>query len=57
MGVTHMKIFSMEVIKILDEYPEKNIRKRKWFSPEEAADKVTIFKIPQMITLLKSKVK
>jgi len=56
-GVTHMKIFSMEVIKIFEDYPEKNLRKRKWFSTEEAAAKVAIPEIPAMIRSLQNKVK
>ena len=56
-GLTHMKIFSMEVIKILDDYPEKNIRKRKWFSAQEAFQKVSIPEIPGMIVSLQTKVK
>jgi 8-oxo-dGTP pyrophosphatase MutT (NUDIX family) len=57
MGVTHMKIFSMEVIKTLDDYPEKDLRKRKWFSAEEASTKVTIPDIPKMIASLQNNVK
>ena len=56
-GVTHMKIFSMEVIKMLDDYPEKELRKRKWFSAEEASSKVTIPDIPKLITTLQNSVK
>ena len=56
-GLTHMKIFSMEVIKILDDYPEKELRKRKWFSPEDASSKVTIPEIPAMIKSLQGKIK
>jgi len=56
-GVTHMKIFSMEVIKILDDYPEKDLRKRKWFNIEEASSKVTLSGIPGMITTLQSTIK
>ncbi len=56
-GVTHMKIFSMEVIKMLDDYPEKELRKRKWFNTEEAASKVTLSGIPAMITTLQNSVK
>lgn len=56
-GLTHMKIFSMEVIKILDDYPEKELRKRKWFNAEEASSKVTIPDIPVMIASLQAKVK
>ncbi len=57
LGVTHMKIFSMEVIKILEDYPEKELRKRKWFNTEEASLKVTIAEIPAMIASLQNKIK
>lgn len=56
-GLTHMKIFSMEVIKILDDYPEKELRKRKWFTPEEAREKVAVPDISVMIAALQAKVK
>lgn len=56
-GLTHMKIFSMEVIKILDDYPEKELRKRKWFTPEEAREKVAVPDISGMIAALQAKVK
>lgn len=56
-GLTHMKIFAMEVIKILDDYPEKELRKRKWFNVEEAASKITIPEIPAMIASLQTKVR
>jgi 8-oxo-dGTP pyrophosphatase MutT (NUDIX family) len=56
-GVTHMKIFSMEVTKVLDDYPEKELRKRKWFDKEEASEKVAIPEISAMITALNNKVR
>ena len=56
-GLTHMKIFSMEVIKILDDYPEKELRKRKWFNAEEASSKISIPEIPAMIRTLQNKVR
>ncbi len=56
-GVTQIKIFSMEVIKMLDDYPEKDLRKRKWFSTEEASAKVSIPDIPKMISSLQNSVK
>ncbi len=56
-GVTRMKIFSMEVIKVLDDYPEKELRKRKWFGTDEASSKVTIPDIPRMISVLQGQVK
>jgi len=57
MGVTHMKIFSMEIIKILEDYPDKEMRKRKWFSTEEASAKVSIPEISGMIASLQTKVR
>jgi hypothetical protein len=47
----------MEVIKILEDYPEKELRKRKWFNTEEASLKVTIAEIPAMIASLQNKIK
>ena len=57
MGVTHMIIFSMEVIKTLDDYPEKDLRKRKWFSTDEASSKVSIPEIPKLILSLQNSIK
>lgn len=56
-GVTHIRIFSMEVIKVLDDYPEKELRKRKWFDIKEASSKVTMPEIPGMLTILQNKVR
>lgn len=38
--VTMMKVYSMEVTKELDSYPEMNLRKRKWFSLSIASEKL-----------------
>ena len=54
-GKSFMKIFSMEVIKEHNDYPEKAKRKRKWFEVNEAAEKVSIPEIANMILLLKKK--
>jgi ADP-ribose pyrophosphatase YjhB (NUDIX family) len=56
-GLTHVKIYSMEVIKVLDEYPEKNSRKRKWFTVKEAAQVVSKPELSQMILSLEDKLK
>ena len=56
-GLTHVKIYSMEVIKVLDEYQEKNSRKRKWFTIKEAAQVVSKPELSQMILSLEDKVK
>ncbi len=55
-GVSNIKVFSMEVVKILDEYPEKEFRKRKWFSVDEASKTVQIPQLVNFITSLKTKI-
>lgn len=56
-GSRWMKVYSMEVQEVLDEYPEMNERKRKWFTPEEAAEKISIPEVAEMIMELSSKLK
>lgn len=55
-GICHTKVFAVKVAKILDEYPEKNFRKRKWFNLKEAAEAVRIPQISQMILSLDKKI-
>jgi 8-oxo-dGTP pyrophosphatase MutT (NUDIX family) len=56
-GKIQMKIYSMEVTEVLDDYPEKDLRKRKWFSIEEAVKNISIPPISTMITKMKEKIK
>jgi 8-oxo-dGTP pyrophosphatase MutT (NUDIX family) len=56
-GRQYIKIFSMEVIKVLDDYPEKNLRKRKWYSLKEATETVTFPEVSNMIISLGNKIK
>ncbi len=56
-GVCHVKVFAMEVINELGDYPEKARRKRKWFSVKEAASNIDIKEISDMILSLESKLK
>jgi ADP-ribose pyrophosphatase YjhB (NUDIX family) len=56
-GLCIIKIFSMEVSEVLEEYPEKNQRKRKWFSVREAADNISIPEVSKLILELNQKVK
>ena len=56
-GKQYIKIFSMEVIKILDDYPEKNLRKRKWYSIKDAAETVSFPEVSNMIISLGSKIR
>ena len=54
-GICLIQVFSMEVNKILDDYPDKEKRKRKWFSIEEAVQNVEIPELKQIITTLPQK--
>ena len=55
-GTCFIRVYSMEVTKVLDDYPDKEKRKRKWFSVEEAAQCVEIQELKQMITALPLKI-
>ncbi len=46
------KIYSMKVTRIFKDYPEKNLRKRKWFSVYDAAKKVEIAELATIIRRL-----
>jgi len=55
-GTCFIQVFSMEVTRVLDDYPEREKRKRKWFSIEEAVRSVEIPELKQMITALPLKI-
>jgi len=46
------KIYSMKVTRIFKDYPEKNLRKRKWLSVYDAAKKVEIDELATIIRRL-----
>lgn len=46
------KIYSLKVTRIFKDYPEKNLRKRKWFSIAEAAKKVELDELAKIIRRL-----
>lgn len=56
-GVCHVRVFAMEVIKELDDYPDKTKRQRKWFSVKDAADNVQTKQISDMILSLELNLK
>ena len=56
-GHCMIKVFTMEVYEVLEDYPEKNDRKRKWFTPEEAVEAISIPEIGEMIKELNFKLK
>lgn len=55
-GLTKIVVYSMEVEKIKDEYPEKNLRKRKWYSVKDASDAVSLPAVANMIRMLEGEV-
>lgn len=42
-------VFPVKVKTMLDDYPEKGQRKRKWFSPKDAADRVDSRELAQIL--------
>ncbi len=54
---SHIKIFSMEVTKELKDYPEKNLRKRKWFTIKDALENIENSDIKNFVHKLEVKVK
>ncbi len=56
-GICHVKVFAMEVIEMLEDYPDKTRRQRKWFPLKEAAANVQTKQISEMILSLESNLK
>jgi 8-oxo-dGTP pyrophosphatase MutT (NUDIX family) len=56
-GRTNIVVYSMEVEKFKDDYPEKNLRKRKWYTVEEAIETVSIPEVIKMIETLAVEIK
>ena len=56
-GFCDITIYSMEVVEVLDDYPEKEIRKRKWFPVKEAAENIDIPEVSGMILSLSDKIR
>jgi 8-oxo-dGTP pyrophosphatase MutT (NUDIX family) len=56
-GVALIRVFSMEVTKELKDYPEMNLRKRKWYSLNEAIEKINVEELKPFILKLKSNIK
>jgi 8-oxo-dGTP pyrophosphatase MutT (NUDIX family) len=54
-GELSIKVFSMEVVEEHEDYPEKNLRKRKWFPIEEAEKKINFPEIGELINKLGKK--
>lgn len=56
-GTSLIRVFSMEVTKELKDYPEKNLRKRKWVNLNEACEKITLPELKQFLIKLKDQIK
>jgi len=56
-GDVLIKVYSMEVVEEHEDYSEKNLRKRKWFSLDEAIKKIETPEIANMIRKLETKLK
>ena len=56
-GRTNIVVYSMEVEKFKDDYPEKNLRKRKWYTVEEAIETISIPEVIKMIETLAVEIK
>ena len=56
-GRTNIVVYSMEVEKFKDDYPEKNLRKRKWYRVDEAIETVSIPEVVKMIEILAVEIK
>ena len=56
-GDVLIKVYSMEVVEEHEDYSEKNLRKRKWFSMDEAIKKIETPEIANMIKKLETKLK
>ncbi len=56
-GVCDIKVYSMEVIEMLDDYPDKELRKRKWFSVKDASENISLPEVSGMILSLNEKIR
>lgn len=56
-GKELIKVYTMEVDEELEDYPEKNLRKRKWFVYEEALEKIQNNQIKNFLKKLKESIK
>ena len=56
-GRTNIVVYSMEVEKFKEDYPEKNLRKRKWYTVEEAIETISIQEVIKMIETLAVEIK
>lgn len=56
-GMLELKIYTLEVTEELKDYQEMNVRSRKWFSLNDAIEKVSIREIKEMLKTLPQKIR
>ena len=56
-GVSLIRVFSMEVTKELKDYPEMNLRKRRWYNLNEAIETIKSDELKPFILKLKTNIK
>ena len=54
-GIVDVRVFSLEVTKTLDDFPEVKMRQRRWFKFEEAINFISNKEIVLMLQSLKEK--
>ena len=53
-GVCHVKVYLLEVKEIMEEWPESELRERKWMGIREAVDKIKEKSLKKMVKNLTS---
>jgi 8-oxo-dGTP pyrophosphatase MutT (NUDIX family) len=48
-GLYNVKVFTMEVSEVFDQFPEDKLRKRKWFTFEEALSAINIKELVEIL--------
>lgn len=56
-GKLDVIVYSLEVKELLTFYPDENLRKRKWFSIQEAENVIANIEIVEMLNTLKKRIK
>jgi phosphohistidine phosphatase len=56
-GTCHVKVFPMHVTKIFDEWPEDDLRKRKWMPLKNAGDIVEKSELQMLLKKFKKNIK
>jgi 8-oxo-dGTP pyrophosphatase MutT (NUDIX family) len=55
-GACIIVVYSMEVTEFLENFPDKELRKRKWFSLQDAIDNISIPELPDLFLKLERRI-